>query len=82
MKNLNQTLALTATALTTALLLCPGAACAADIPVPVFYVKGDKLTAGAVPSEVPHSASGVIAGTVSSDGEALVFDGTGGVGDL
>lgn len=50
----------------------------AEIPVPAFYVKGDVATANSVSAAVPADDDGLIEGIVTSDGEALVFDGTGG----
>lgn len=51
---------------------------AGEIPVPMFYVKGDVIQNGEVVASVPEGEHGVIEGTVTSDGEALEFDGTGG----
>lgn len=51
---------------------------AGDIPVPVFYVVGDVAADGTVPLAGAEKGKGKIEGSVTSDGEALVFDGTGG----
>lgn len=50
----------------------------AEIPVPVFYVKGDVVTASGVAAAVPEGDEGLIEGTVTTDGDALEFDGSGG----
>ncbi len=51
---------------------------AGDIPVPAFYLVGNVAGDGAVPLVGAEKGKGKIEGSVSSDGEALVFDGTGG----
>lgn len=48
------------------------------IPEPVFLVSGTKVGDGVLATDVPAGSEGKIEGTVTSDGEALVFDGTGG----
>lgn len=54
-------------------------ALAADaIPEPVFLVSGTKVGDGVLETDIPAGSQGKIEGTVTSDGEALVFDGTGG----
>lgn len=51
---------------------------AGDIPVPPFYLVGDVAVDGTVPLAGAEKGKGKIEGSVTSDGEALVFDGTGG----
>lgn len=51
---------------------------ARDMPVPSFYVVGDVAKDGGVPLSGAEKGTGKIEGSVASDGEALVFDGTGG----
>ncbi|MDX2082224.1 MAG: LamG domain-containing protein [Terrimicrobiaceae bacterium] len=58
-------------------LLSPAGARAADIPRPAFYVKGDTVEDAGVPLALP-TGTGTVEGKITTDGEALVFDGTGG----
>ncbi len=48
------------------------------LPEPVFFVSGTKVGDGVLETDIPAGSHGKIEGTVTSDGEALVFDGTGG----
>jgi len=66
------------TILATAALLASHVVQGAELPVPAFYVKGDAVTGNGVPATLPVGDEGLIEGTVTSDGEALVFDGSGG----
>lgn len=78
MKIRNQTIRQAAAILALATSLVPAKIQSAEIPVPAFYVKGNTITAGGVPAAVPAGDEGLIEGTVTSDGESIVFDGTGG----
>lgn len=65
--------------LSASVLLSSEKGLAEEIPVPAFYMSGARLEAGEVPLEVPAGNTGSVEGNVSSDGESLDFDGSGGV---